>query len=367
METAALDALEIRSLAKENCREYWINSTDDCIEGIGIIQNVLEYLKAHDAKAVSIRLFGREADIAKASLFLEQEGRDIFCPPLLILQDDSPSICIQVHAFSGPCLEDLYWKDEFIGRKFEDSNVSFFMLNVLPDDKLDSEYNQAKNLFEKAHQALKSFGSGFSDTIRTWLYARDILSWYPQLNSARNQFFEQHDIYNQRVPASTGIGAANPQGKAMATQILAAIPKNNKVVIQKANSPLQCPALDYKSSFSRGIKVSTPDSKRLYISGTASIDKTGKTVFIGDTPAQLEKTMQVMSAILNDAGMDWGNVASSLVYFKDRKEFGLFDDYCSKHDIKLPHIKIHADICRDNLLFELELDAIDGTAKSPEK
>jgi enamine deaminase RidA (YjgF/YER057c/UK114 family) len=159
------------------------------------------------------------------------------------------------------------------------------------------------------------------------------------------------------VPASTGIGVANQYRKALAVQLLAVRPKDNTVAASSVNSPLQCPALNYKSSFSRAVKLQSPDHSRLYISGTASIDKTGKTIFTGDTRAQLEFTMQVVKAILNETNMDWHDTVSSTIYFKNRQDFGLFDNYCLQQEIKLPHIKIQADVCRDDLLFELELEA----------
>jgi hypothetical protein len=55
--------------------------------------------------------------------------------------------------------------------------------------------------------------------------------------------------------------------------------------------------------------------------------------------------------------MDWPDAVSSIVYFKNQSDFGLFDEYCRQKDIILPHIKVQADVCRDDLLFELELDA----------
>ena len=361
MAAAVFDTLDIRSLKRGNCGEYWINSVENHTEGIGIIQRVFEFLKTRDAKAFSIRLFGKDADIAEASGFLETTAKDIACPPVCILQDTPDQrapLKIQVYALSGASSTWLYFKDTPVGREFEDTYAKYYMLSLLPDDRQESEYRQTKNVFEKAYEILESFGLNFSDTIRTWLFARDILSWYDRLNEARNQFFQCHNIYDRLIPASTGIGVMNAYGTAIATQFLAIKPKRNDVTLQSLNSPLQCSAMDYKSSFSRAARLLGPNHNRLYVSGTASIDKTGKTVFIDDAPAQIETTMQAMKAILNNADMDWSNTVSSLAYFKHHRDFGLFDDYCRKNGIKLPHIKIQADICRDNLLFELELDAI---------
>ncbi len=124
------------------------------------------------------------------------------------------------------------------------------------------------------------------------------------------------------------------------------------------DSPLQCAALDYRSSFNRAIHIQTGTHRRVLVSGTASIDPQGRTVFLDDTAGQIEKTMQVTKALLNNADMDWQNVARGIMYFKDAGEFGLFDNWCQKNDVSIPHIKVHADICRDDLLFELEVDAI---------
>jgi len=101
-----------------------------------------------------------------------------------------------------------------------------------------------------------------------------------------------------------------------------------------------------------------PFNQREAISGTASIDPHGSTVFLDDTAKQIDKTMQVTKALLNNAAMDWQNVTRGIMYFKDAGEFGLFDNWCQKNDVAVPHIKVHADICRNDLLFELEIDAI---------
>lgn len=357
------DCFEVQLLDKENCKEYWVNSTENHTEGTGVVDRVLEFLKAQDAKPVSIRLFGSHSDIEEALRLIEMQtdGDGVGVLPLCILQDDSMArtpLDIQVNAVSGAKLKRLYFEDVCVGHEFEDAHIKYYMLNVLPDNEDASKYDQTNNLFERSHAILQGLGLNFSDTIRIWLFIQDILSWYGDLNKARDQFFGCHDIFNKLVPASTGIGVMNLQNKALVANVLAVIPKTSDATLQSVDSPLQNPALDYKSSFSRAVKVSTPDNDRLYISGTASIDKSGDTVFVDDTSAQIEMTMQVVHAILNNAGMDWADTVTALAYFKDRKDFRLFDDYCRANGIKLPHIKLHADVCRDDLLFELELDAM---------
>ncbi|MCK5852680.1 hypothetical protein KAH27_06575 [bacterium] len=349
---------KIKSIDKTDCKEFWLTSIENHGKGIKIIDYAIDFLHSNAAQAFSIRLFGNQNDLSIGNEELRSEKlQKISCPPLLLIENSS-ELRIQLHAISKVKSYPLCFDGEFIGREFEDNNARYLMLHILPDNANDTKYDQAEDMFNKADKILISFNSSFSDTIRTWLYADDILDWYDQLNKVRNLFFEKHGIYNNLVPASTGIGLANPGGAAMATQVLAVVPKNKNIIIQKAFSPLQRPALDYKSSFSRGVKVKTPHHQKLYISGTASIDENGKTIFIDNTAGQLDMTMKVVDAILDDADMKWSDTANAMVYFKHLKDFHLFDDFCRANKINIPHVKLHADVCRDDLLFEIELDAI---------
>jgi enamine deaminase RidA (YjgF/YER057c/UK114 family) len=353
------DIFETRTLERSGRREFWINSVGK-FAGSGIIQNAVDYLEILDAQAVSVRLFGNQTDVEQACRVVGSLPDENLCPALAMIQNggDSSPLRIQIYAVSGMRSEPLYLEDAFVGRSFEDDAAAYTMLTIFPDLLHGSRYAQTKEIFEKAHTILTSFGLGFSNTIRTWLYAADILSWYHELNRARNEFFTAHGIYDKLVPASTGIGLDNPAGAALAMQVLAVAVKSNEVRVQAAPSPLQNPALDYKSSFSRGVQLFAPDHQRLSVSGTASIDKDGRTAFVDDAPAQVDLTMRVVNAILDKAQMDWSDAVSGLVYFKRAKDFALFDAYCTEHEITLPHIKICADVCRDDLLFELELDAV---------
>jgi len=69
-------------------------------------------------------------------------------------------------------------------------------------------------------------------------------------------------------------------------------------------------------------------------------------------------TMRVVEALINNGNMDWFNSVRAIAYFKNSRDFDLFDHYCRRASLILPHIKVEADICRDDLLFELELDLL---------
>ena len=94
----------------------------------------------------------------------------------------------------------------------------------------------------------------------------------------------------------------------------------------------------------------------MYVSGTASITSDGKTAYADDCAKQIDLTMRVVEALIHNGKMDWSNSVRAIAYFKDSRDFGLFDRYCQNAELHLPHIKLEADVCRDDLLFELELD-----------
>jgi enamine deaminase RidA (YjgF/YER057c/UK114 family) len=98
--------------------------------------------------------------------------------------------------------------------------------------------------------------------------------------------------------------------------------------------------------------------RTLYISGTASILPNGKTVYVGDITGQIEKTMEVVNAILTHNGMEFSDCTRAIAYFRNCEDITLWEHYCQTCQIPaLPIISTHCDVCRDDLLFEIELDA----------
>ncbi len=76
------------------------------------------------------------------------------------------------------------------------------------------------------------------------------------------------------------------------------------------------------------------------------------------TQAQIQRTLVVVAAILQAAAMDWSDAVRGIAYFRDAKDMALWDG--ARQALNLPlqvELVVHADVCRDNLLFELELEA----------
>lgn len=284
--------------------------------------------------------------------------------PLTLLHGDAcPGATItgtQFIALAGADLNPVMDGDRLVGNWYETADARYCLLgDIRADDLTLSREEQAREVFEKMEVLLRQADMEFTDIVRTWIYLNDLLEWYDEFNAVRTRFFKERGVFDKMVPASTGIGAGSAMGEAMVCALLAVKPKHDGVKVVAVPSPLQCPAIDYRSSFARAIEISRPGSRLLSISGTASIEPGGKTAYIGDCGKQIELTMEVVHAILESRGMDWPDTARAIAYFKDIDDAPLLEKYCNKYGLpELPVAISHADVCRDNLLFEIEIDAV---------
>jgi len=118
----------------------------------------------------------------------------------------------------------------------------------------------------------------------------------------------------------------------------------------------QCSAYEYGSAFSRASMADSPAGRTVFVSGTASIDADGVTVHVGDASRQIETTVENVRAVLRDMNCGDEDVVHSIIYCKTKEVEDLF---CNKWaELTWPRITAITDICRDDLLFEIEATAV---------
>ncbi len=246
-----------------------------------------------------------------------------------------------------------------LGFIYEDDGARYCHLcGLLPTDLMASRGAQARSVFESAAAILKQNGFSFADTVRTWIYLDHLLEWYDDFNFIRTAFFNEIGVFNHIVPASTGIGAGNPFGAAITMSIFAVQPKNSEFLVQTIASPLQKPALEYKSSFSRAIELGGSTYRNLLISGTASIAPDGRSAYPNEPEKQIRLTMEAVRAILDSRGMRWNDLCRGIVYFKNMDHLPIYRRVAIELGIPpFPMAVSHADVCRQDLFFEIEVDA----------
>ena len=233
------------------------------------------------------------------------------------------------------------------------------LTGIRPTNPSAPRGEQTRQVLEQMEALLKPHGCDFSHVARTWFYLDRILDWYGAFNAARTTFFRERKVFAGVVPASTGIGLKGLGGDALLGAVLAVRPAVPAARVRLVRSPMQCEALDYESSFSRAVEFTIAGEHRIYVSGTASIDEGGASVHPSDFEAQVRLSLAVVEQILNSRGFDWPDVTRSIAYVRDEADLprvGLL--YASFGLAQVPVSVVHADICRRELMFEIEVDAV---------
>ncbi len=274
--------------------------------------------------------------------------------------DASKVAGVQAWAISGVPVLPILFNSTVLGNYFDLPSGRYCRLGgITPPDTLLTQKEQSSAVFRRMDEALRLCDMQFTQVMRTWFFNHHLLDWYDAFNAARDAFFREKQMFQHVVPASTGIEGGNAAGAALEAGALAVIPADDNVTVCAVPSPLQCAALEYGSTFSRAAEIREPGLRRLFISGTASISPDGKTQFDGDIDAQIKRTMEVVSSILHFRGMDLSCTTRALTYFKHAEHIPAFDAWRTANNIPdIPTIRIHNDVCRHDLLFEIELDAI---------
>ena len=120
-------------------------------------------------------------------------------------------------------------------------------------------------------------------------------------------------------------------------------------------------AYDYGSAFSRGMRIELGKFVVLLISGTASIDGQGRTLYAGDLRAQTRRTFDNITALLAAEGAAWKDVVRTTCYLRDiERDYKAFNEertafYTEQRLNPLPaSTGIQAILCRPDLLIEIE-------------
>jgi enamine deaminase RidA (YjgF/YER057c/UK114 family) len=358
----ATKGLSATTLRRDSVEEHFITLTpvgDESPDSLfGRLGDAVRQLHGD---VISVESLGMSAADRKSrdSLARALGGSD--APVGWVENSRTDNLCgVHLWAISGAKTVPVHFNGRRIGTLVEDKWARYLRLvGLLPTDPASPQAPQADEVFRQMDKALTDQRMSFSNVLRTWFYNNDILAWYREFNGVRNAFFRERGVFNGMMPASTGVAGRNAIDATLISGLIAVEARDPAVKAFAVPSPLQSSAADYGSSFSRAVELDLPDHRRLYVSGTASIDCSGKTVCLGDCHAQVKQTMEVVQAILRSRNMNWTDVTRSLVYFKRAPDAFLFEAY--RKDSKLPAfpaVVVENDICRDDLLYEIEVDAV---------
>ncbi len=269
------------------------------------------------------------------------------------------------------------------GRGWRQDGATHFVIQALQSggtaasDKI-GKARQVDALLDKAKMLLAEQGASYSDVARTWFYLRDIVDWYGEFNRVRNAKYEQFGIMptsarrgimpsgcqtRLMLPASTAIQGKNAQDAPAVLDLLAIVPPPGQdPPFRQLSSAGQMDAFRYGSAFSRGVLIGGSGSSHIALSGTAAIGEKGESLFVGDPAGQMACTLDKAGVLTASHGAALSNIAAAVCYAKHPEHAELFWQEAAKRGLEdLPVVCMQADICREELLFEMEaVVAIDG-------
>ena len=227
-----------------------------------------------------------------------------------------------------------------------------------PVERDGGSFEQTRRLFSALDAELASAGGTVAlNTVRTWLYCRDVDNNYSGLVRARNEYFDSIGL-TSRFIASTGIGG----GAEVPSQLAALDALNCYGIVPEQITFLRAlehlsPTARYGVRFERGSRLAFGDRAQLFISGTASIDHEGRVLHPHDVRRQCRRLKENISALLAEGGATLADVRSATIYLRDAADFAAVREELAP-DFPVPAVYLRAPVCRPAWLAECECYAV---------
>lgn len=213
---------------------------------------------------------------------------------------------------------------------------------------------QTAEILESYENVLGGLGISLPDNcIRTWFYVHDIDNNYAGMVKGRRENFERIGL----TPAthyisSTGI-CGSPANGALLQMDAYAVKGGFSQKYLYAPTHLN-PTYEYGVTFERGTRLDCGGNRRVFISGTASINNRGEVVHVGDVVAQTRRMIENVGVLLSEAGASFADVREVSVYLRNAEDYlkvaGIFEELCSN----IPYVIVLAPVCRPEWLIEME-------------
>jgi enamine deaminase RidA (YjgF/YER057c/UK114 family) len=363
------------------------------------LQQLVEFSQNSTLKPIRANVFvksNNQADyLAQVELieksFLTNLGNE--CPPFsVVMQEpddpflviieagfaDSESATIQYGIFQNRpyCIVDTPNYKEFWTLGAQSVHPDF---NILASSRASFNYLQ---------ELYKHLGLTFDNIVRQWNYVGEILSkevinelprqHYQMFNETRSSFYRDNRKRTD-FPAATGIGMLY-----LGVCIdCFAVSGNQHLKIIPISNPNQNESYKYGQSvlvgapdctlkqnqppqFERALLLVLNNASRLIISGTASIIGQ-ETIGIDDIEEQTKVTIQNIETLAKESTLKNQypelkslptNYSYVRVYVKYKKDIDTVRGICQSYFGEVPITYVVADICRDNLLVEIEAELV---------
>lgn len=265
--------------------------------------------------------------------------------------------------------------------KYNDLSV-LYCADIIPERYSIGAYARSFSAFSNLNLLLSRENFDLTDVYRTWIHQGHIVApegdsqRYKELNRARTDFFADKrflspyltlEFRGAAYPASTGIGADN-YDIVMSAQAVSTERKD--LIVTPLENPEQTSAFDYgevyspkSPKFARAMAFIDHSDSLIFVSGTASITDS-ETRHIGDPVKQTELTLDNIAALIAETNLHKHGIrgfsatldqmATVRVYIKNGDDYPAIRECCERRLGMVPTIYTFADVCRPELLVEIE-------------
>ena len=281
------------------------------------------------------------------------------------------ALLLEIHSYTPEKEEHVYYRSEngFPYVLLENKLGRFLFAGAFREKSLtDSIEKQSAYVFLQIDSILKKEKFPINSIIRQWNYIERITDFdganqhYQSFNNARADFYGKTE-WIKGYPAATGIGA-NLGG--VLIDLDAVVLTSDDAIITPINNHLQIAAHAYSErvlenaasqkktpKFERAKSLSFNGQRFIYVSGTAAIrgEESLKNVGVAE---QLRITMENIGELMIGA-----KLLLLRVYLKNKSDFEESRDLLEAMHLNIPVSYVWADICRNELLIEIEGVAIE--------
>lgn len=217
--------------------------------------------------------------------------------------------------------------------------------------------SQTTILLERYSEALKEARCSLeNDCIRTWIYVQNIDVNYAGMVRARREMFDNVGLNKDtHYIASTGIAGRNAfPDSSVILDAYAVDGLHPDQIRHLYGSTHLNPTHEYGVTFERGTAVDMDGCRRVFISGTASIDNKGQILYQGDVNMQTERLLENVSVLLDEAECGYEDVMSMIVYIRDIADYAAVREIFGSRFPDIPKVYLWAPVCRPGWLVEME-------------
>lgn len=273
--------------------------------------------------------------------------------------------------------------------KLSASGQSEFWFAGIEGSTIENSISEsAESAFRQLQTAFHQLGLSFDQIVRQWNYVEQIFGFedtelqlrqnYQLFNEVRGDYYYRY-LTAPDFPAATGIGVAH---HGVSIECLAVAGDENLKIISLSN-PEQLDSYQYGQTvlkgkpqkhltsnqppqFERAKLMISENQSRVFVSGTASIAGQ-ETIGLNDVEKQTRITIDHIELLTGKKNLKLhcpkltvipDQYAYVRVYVKNEADIPTVKTLCRNHFGEVPLSFVRADICREDLLVEIEAEKI---------